>query len=197
MSVNQANATYNASLKLTALRFLHTSMFSPTTQTWVKAINQNFFTQWPMFQAAKVRKFLRKSIPTAMGHLDQTCKNVRLTKTKRKTQCKDMEGIDNTNLHSEPTTKLFMASVVDIMEPTHKSYSNLTGNFPVYSQQGNLYVLVVYLYDTNAMLIEPMKNRSDAEQLRAYCTVLQQVSQNNMPNTIGWTMKHPQCSRTS
>jgi hypothetical protein len=90
-----------------------------------------------------------------------------------------MEAINNTNLHPELTTKLFMASVVDILEPTHKSYSNSTGRFPVYSGQGNLYVLVIYLYNTNANLIEPMKNCCDTEQLQAHCTVVQCVSQTN------------------
>jgi hypothetical protein len=53
------------------------------------------------------------------------------------------------------------SSLVDI-EQTGKSYSDLTGRFPVRSERGNLYVLVVYLYDDNAILVEPIKNRGEA-----------------------------------
>jgi hypothetical protein len=54
LPTNQANASYDASLKSTALHFLHASMFSPTTQTWVEAINRNHFMSWPMFNAFEV-----------------------------------------------------------------------------------------------------------------------------------------------
>jgi hypothetical protein len=46
--------------------------------------------------------------------------------------------------------------------------TDLTGQFPVTSGRGNKYILVLYDYDGNAILAEPMKNRSDNEHLRAY-----------------------------
>jgi hypothetical protein len=51
----------------------------------------------------------------------------------------------------------------------------LTGKFPVRSDRGNLYVLVVYLYDDNAILVEPIKNRGDGEQIKAYTNVLERA----------------------
>jgi hypothetical protein len=37
------------------------------------------------------------------------------------------------------------------------------------------YVLVVYDYDSNAILAEPMRNRTDAEMLRAYSVILNRL----------------------
>jgi hypothetical protein len=116
-----------------------------------------------------------------MGHMDQQCKNVRSTKKTRATQREDANTINNTNPDTEQTTDCFMASVIDIYDPTDKLYSDLTGRFAVYSEQGNLYVLVIYLHSSNSILVEPMKNQSDAEQLRAYWAILQQLSAHNMP----------------
>jgi hypothetical protein len=41
--------------------------------------------------------------------------------------------------------------------------------------EGNLYVLVLYICDTNAILIEPLKSRNDASQLKAYERILQRI----------------------
>jgi hypothetical protein len=41
---------------------------------------------------------------------------------------------------------------------TGKICTNQTGQFPVTSSRGNQYILVLYDYDTNAILMEPLKN---------------------------------------
>jgi hypothetical protein len=69
---------------------------------------------------------------------------------------------------TDDTNNYALSSIVDI-EQTGKSYSDLTGKFPVRSDRGNLYVLVVYLYNDNAILVEPMKNRGDGEQIVLSC----------------------------
>jgi hypothetical protein len=77
------------------------------------------------------------------------------------------------------------ASVIDVTEATGKSYSDTTGRFPVKSDRGNLYVLVLYVHDDNAILVEPMKNRSDVEQIRAY-TVLLERAQKGATLSMHW-----------
>ena len=54
---------------------------------------------------------------------------------------------------------------------TNKAYSDLTGRFPVQSSRGNNYVMVIYSYDANAILAEPLKNRSAGEIVRAWKTI--------------------------
>ena len=46
-----------------------------------------------------------------------------------------------------------------------KSFSDLTSAFPHKSSRGNLFVVVMYDYDRNSILAEPIKNRQ-AETIR-------------------------------
>ncbi len=45
---------------------------------------------------------------------------------------------------------------------------DLTGQFPTTSSQGNSYILVVYDFDSNGILIAPLKNRRAEVILEAY-----------------------------
>ena len=51
-------------------------------------------------------------------------------------------------------------------------FSDQTGQFPKRSQQGNKYIMVLVEIDSNAILVEPMKSRKDAEMIRAYTVLL-------------------------
>jgi hypothetical protein len=57
---------------------------------------------------------------------------------------------------------------VAIHDLSSQIYTDLTGPFPVTSSCGHKYILVLYDYDSNAILMEPMRNRSDTDHLRAY-----------------------------
>ena len=48
---------------------------------------------------------------------------------------------------------------------------DLTGRFPYRSSRGNEYVLVVYHYDANAILVEPVKNREAKTIIDAWITL--------------------------
>ena len=43
---------------------------------------------------------------------------------------------------------------------TGKIYTDQSGRFPVTSSEGNKYILLIYDYDSNAILTEPIKNRT-------------------------------------
>jgi hypothetical protein len=62
------------------------------------------------------------------------------------------------------------AKVVTI---TGQIYSDQTGRFPVTSSKGNKYIIIVYDYDSAAILAEPIKNRTETELLRV-CSKLHQ-----------------------
>jgi hypothetical protein len=57
-----------------------------------------------------------------------------------------------------------------------KSYSDLTGRFPNRSDTGNLYILVLYFYDNNVILVEPLQNRSNHQQVQAYKRIIDQAN---------------------
>jgi len=45
---------------------------------------------------------------------------------------------------------------------------DLTGQFPTTSSQGNSYILVVYDFDSNGILVAPLKNHQAEVILEAY-----------------------------
>jgi hypothetical protein len=79
------------------------------------------------------------------------------------------------------TSQLHGKKVQDIYSQTYMvcktMFSNQTGQFPMHSQQGNKYIMVMVEIDSNAILVEPMKSRKDEEMMRAYNTVLLRLKQ--------------------
>ena len=55
-----------------------------------------------------------------------------------------------------------------VVEVTGKTFTDQTGRFPVTSSKGNQYIMVLYDYDSSAILAELMKNRSKSELFRVY-----------------------------
>jgi hypothetical protein len=54
------------------------------------------------------------------------------------------------------------------VEITGLIFSDQTGRFPITSSRGNKDIMVVYDYDYNAILTEPLTSRTEMELLRAY-----------------------------
>jgi hypothetical protein len=117
---------------------------------------------------------------TAQGHLYQAPKNHRSTKPAPAKLPKPTHPApappqdDRADMHPPPTpdkTNSVLAAIGLADVHNHVICTDLTGAFPVTSQAGNKYMLIVYDYDSNAIVVEAMKNRSDVEALRAYANV--------------------------
>ena len=51
------------------------------------------------------------------------------------------------------------------------AYSDLTGRFPYMSSRGSQYLYVVYHYDSNAIIAEPLKNRAKTSIIEAWTKI--------------------------
>ena len=95
----------------------------------------------------------------------------RLTQERSHLQSTKLDAIiEDSNPKSEKInvrTKCYMAKIQKFT-PTEKSYGDLCGCFPVQSSRGNNYVMVVYSYDANTILAEPLKNRSAGEIVKTW-----------------------------
>jgi hypothetical protein len=54
-------------------------------------------------------------------------------------------------------------------------YTDPTGRFPVVSSKGNKYIMILYDYDSNAILEQPIKDRTNPELLRAFQVMEQEL----------------------
>jgi hypothetical protein len=57
---------------------------------------------------------------------------------------------------------------VKAIEATGQIYTDQAGRFPTTSSRGNTYIMILYDYDSNAILAEPLKSKSEGEMIRAY-----------------------------
>ena len=157
--------------------FSHAALFSPALSTLVTALTKGFLPQMPGLTLTTLRKYPPQSVATVKGHLDQIRKNIRSTKPTKPVHVPDQAEAPDEHTgcfpNSEvdnPTTHYCYAAVIS-PQPTGQIHSDQTGRFPVASSTGNNYLLLVYDYDSNGILAQPMPNRTGSCILHAYRTI--------------------------
>ena len=146
--------------KTELIQYLNGCCFSPILRTFLKAIKNGNFLTWPGLNNQQLLKHIFPSIASALGHLDQKRKNLQSTKQVKS----ELEVEEDKNFYPyieavkthELCAKHFPLNI------KRKGFSDPTGTFPQNSSRGNLYVMVLYDYNSNAILSEPIKNKQAA-----------------------------------
>jgi hypothetical protein len=68
-------------------------------------------------------------------------------------------------------TQLVYAATID----AGQIHTDQTGIFPVVSRKGNKYIMILYDYDSNAILAQPIKDRTAPELLKAFQVMEQEL----------------------
>ena len=135
--------------------YLHKCAFSPPLSTFNRAIKKGHFITWPGIEHVNFERIITNLVPTAKGHLDQERTNLQSTKHSNQNVMNDdaepIDGIATKTWHN--------AALLYAFTPKQKTYSDQTGRFPFRSSRGNEYIMVMYDYDANAILVAPLKNR--------------------------------------
>jgi hypothetical protein len=164
-NVSRQNAAHNVYEQRSisdTIAYLHAACFSPVKETWISAIEVGNFTGWPAFSPDSVRKYLNKADATVKGHMNQQRQHTRSTQ-------KWVPFVAPT-LTPEDTGKTYFvyATIVN----SGQIHSDQICRFPTTSAKANKYVLVLYDYDTNNILTEPMKIRGHREMVIAYNKII-------------------------
>jgi hypothetical protein len=152
----QCNHAHDNNNQKDVINYLHAACFSPVKSTWIKAIKNGIFSSWPGLNEQNIEKYLSKSTSTANGHLNQQRQNVRTTKIK------DAELIDP---EPDPDHGIKTQYVYAETIGAGQIYTDKTGRFPIVSSKGNKYIMVLYDYDSNAILAKPIKDGKAPELL--------------------------------
>jgi hypothetical protein len=174
----QCTPTTNTGIRR-MIKFLHAMAFSPVKSTWIAAIKRGYFTTWPELTTAAVDKHYPQTTATAKGHLDQSRQNTRSTKIK--TNDNEPPTDPTQEPHNAITNQVFAT-----VEETGRIYTDQTGQFPVRSSNGYRYILVMYHYDTNAILVVPLKTRHGNEILRGYTKLYHHLNERGFRPTTHW-----------
>jgi hypothetical protein len=191
-ALQQANCVYNLPSTKQAIKWMHTVHGYPVKSTWLKAIKVGNYVGWPMLTECNVQKYYPETIETAKGHLNQIRKNLWTTKVKA------------TPLETCDTSHLYGKKVHDVYTQTYMvqdtTFSDQTGQFPIQSLCGNKYIMVMVEIDSNAILVEPMKNRKDDKMVRAYNALLLRLKRTGivpkklvLDNDVSENMKNHIC----
>ena len=154
--------------------YYHACLFSPTPRTWAQAIKNGNFATWPGLEELSLHRSLKKRMATSMGHLDQERQGLQSTKTLQQILAEDLSKDVKEDYFLDDTTPEktndSIATIIPFTE-SKKGFMDLTGRFPYKSSQGHEYVLVVYDYDSNAILAEPLVSRKGSEIRRGWQTI--------------------------
>ena len=143
-----------------AVKWMHAVCGYPFKSTWPKAIKAGNFTGWPMLTIHNLSKYYPETTETPKGHLNQSRKNVRSTKTKPK----PLEEANTNTLCGQKIRDMY----TEVYDVRNTVFSDQTGKSPTRSQRGNKYDIVMVDIDSNAILVELMKSHKDKELTRAY-----------------------------
>jgi len=146
---------------------MHAVCGYPVKLTWLKAIKAGNYIGWPMLTERNVNKYYPETSETPKGHMNQMRKNVCSTKAKQT----PLETCDTLQLHSKKVRDIY-TTMYDVHETM---FLDQTGQFLTCLQSGNKYIMVLVEINSNAILVEPMKSRKDAEMIRAYNALLLQL----------------------
>ena len=156
----------NASAKPEDLiAFAHGALWSPTLSTLQTALQKGFLPDIPGLTVKLLQKYPPRSKATIKGHLDNVRKNIKST---RKEIDQELQQIHDDSFPTSPQinnrTHQVIAAVYDIRGQVH---ADLTGRLPP-SSQGQQYILFAYDYDSNAILLRPIRNRQAKLILEAH-----------------------------
>jgi hypothetical protein len=155
----QFNHAHDNNNQKDLINYLHAACFSPVKSTWITAIKNGNFSSWPGLTENAVEKHLSKSTSTTKGHLNQQRQNARTTKIKDAKVIVTEPDID----HGIKTQFIYAAAI-----DAGQIYTYQTGIFPVVSSKGNKYIMILYDYDSNAILAQPIKDRTAPELLKSF-----------------------------
>jgi hypothetical protein len=111
-------------------------------------------------------KPLSKSTATTKGHLNQQQQNARTTQIKT-----NNAGSQESDIDHGINTQFVYAATID----AGQIYTDQTGRFTVVSSEGSKYIMILYDYDSNAILAQPIKDRTAPELLKAFQIMEQEL----------------------
>jgi hypothetical protein len=65
---------------------------------------------------------------------------------------------------------------VKAIKATGQIYTGQTSRFRTTSSRGSKYIMILYNYDSNAILVEPLKSKSEGDMIRAYSKLHEYLS---------------------
>ena len=176
--IEAINNVYELKTQPELVRYLHACAGFPTKPSWIKAIKNGQYASWPGLTVKAVAKHFPESEETMKGHGRKTKSGLRSTKAYADSE-PDFDDVENATMNQTHSLKQkeSILMVFDLSDEAQRlMYTDQTGKFPKKSSKGNHYIMVLIEIDSNAILVEAMKNRTAGEMIRAYLVLVTRLS---------------------
>ncbi len=152
------------------MRYYHAAAGFPTKPLWLKAIKNKQYASSPGLTWEAVNKHFPESKETLKGYGCKTRSGLRSTKISAQI---NNNNKDNTKATHFPCPLIKQKeSIIWTFDLSNKAerlmYIGQTGQFLTKSSCGHQYIMVLIKIDSNAILVEAMKNHTTGEMIRAY-----------------------------
>ncbi len=191
--------THTVRTKANSIWFAHQSFCSPKISTLLKALQRGYLNGCPHLTAHGVTKYLNPSPATAKEHMKRPRQGIRSTRTPTgiRGNVTSQLSPERIAIHELPWPLLPFALHPNMIEDddmanmmlnanlycftafadkhTGTIYNDLTSTFPFMSLEGNVCFLVVYHYETNAILALPISGFSNEVIFQAYKEIYKMI----------------------
>ena len=177
--IHLANNAYRLTTKKEIVKYYHVAAGWPVKKTWIAAIQRNSYASWPGLDEYMIWRQLEVWEPIVLGHMNAYRSGTQTTimKEKEKSGEEKMEWIlaaENNSLE-KPVPGILQSRkrqvgvhLVSFDELKGYIATDLCGVYPTMSNRGMTYILVLYDYDSNAILAKAMKNNKGQAITTAY-----------------------------
>ena len=141
-------------------QWYHSTPFSPAKHSLIQAIKKSYFSTCPNLTSDLINKHLPPSVATDKFRMHQTRKNLKSTKPQ------DPKTLEDPPM--KPLVQRTNAVFTKIINHKRQTATDLTVKFPVTSNRGNKCLCFLYDYDSNSILVRPMKSRADSESIQVF-----------------------------
>jgi hypothetical protein len=165
-----AHSAYHQRNSQKLATFLHAAAGYPPISTLCKAIDAGFLATWPGLSSPLIRKHLEISVPTIMGRLKCTRQGIRSThpiNAPPKLDSEEADTLEPPRSHMDRAHEVG-TSVFQLDDLKGLICNDLPGRFPFVSSRGHNYIFILYDYDSNAILAEPIKSRQTEHLIQGY-----------------------------
>ena len=133
---------------------------------WIKEIHIGYFTTWSGLFSVFVRRYPPQSITMVRGHVNQIRMNLNMTQPPiLTTPHPSQHKVEPQPIIGDPPHSRTLNLYSDCQPVMGNTTTNLPRRLPATSRQRTNYLLVLYNYNSNAILADPMRSRAVSKHL--------------------------------
>ena len=170
---------YELKTKPELVRYYHAAAGFPTKPSWLAAIRNSHYRTWPCLDATIAAKYFPESHATWRGHGRKVKSGLHSTKDLAK-----KEEDQTANIKLEPEQAVYVKEFNLKDGADRLMFSDQTGRFPTTSFKGNKYIMMLFETIGNNILVDPMRNRTSGEMIRAYQVLIDRMKKKDMHPTM-------------